>query len=148
MLIGPGGKTIRAIQEETDTKIEIEDDGTVSITASDPEKAEQAIRRIQGLTQEIRIEKGEIYTGKIVSIMPYGAFVELFPGKDGLVHISELAEDPTVRLTRVEDMFKVGDEITVMVTDVAPNGKVSLSRRAALDWPHARAPRGARTAAR
>ncbi|MER3437025.1 MAG: polyribonucleotide nucleotidyltransferase [Chloroflexota bacterium] len=146
VLIGPGGKTIRAIQEETDTKIEIEDDGTVSITASDPEKAEQAIRRIQGLTQEIRIEKGEIYTGKIVSIMPYGAFVELFPGKDGLVHISELAEDPTVRLTRVEDMFKVGDEITVMVTDVAPNGKVSLSRRAALTglMPEPRVERGPR----
>jgi polyribonucleotide nucleotidyltransferase len=142
-LIGPGGKTIRAIQEETDTKIDIEDDGTVSITAADPEKAEQAIRRIQSLTQEIRVEKGEIYTGKIVSIMPYGAFVELFPGRDGLVHISELAEDPTVRLSRVEDMFKVGDEITVMVTDVAPNGKVSLSRRAALTglMPEARQPR-------
>ncbi len=145
-LIGPGGKTIRGIQEETDTKIDIEDDGTVSILASDPEKSDQAIKRIQSLTQEIRIEKGEIYTGRIVSIMPYGAFVELVPGRDGLVHISELTEDPTVRLNRVEDMFKVGDEITVMVTDVAPNGKVSLSRRAALTGllPEARQDRGPR----
>jgi len=132
LIIGPGGKNIRALQEETNTKIDIEDDGTVSIASSDPEGAEKAIQRIQGLTQEIKIERGEIYTGKIVSIMPYGAFVELLPGKDGLVHISELSEDPAVRIAKVDDLFQLGDEITVMVTDVAPNGKVSLSRRAAL----------------
>ncbi|MCO5222320.1 MAG: polyribonucleotide nucleotidyltransferase [Thermomicrobiales bacterium] len=131
-IIGPGGKMIRAIQEETGTKIDIEDDGTVSIASTDPVGAERAIERIRGLTQEIRIEKGEIYNGKIVSIMPYGAFVELVPGRDGLVHISELSEDPSVRVAKVEDMFQVGDEINVMVIDVAPNGKVSLSRRAAL----------------
>jgi polyribonucleotide nucleotidyltransferase len=145
-VIGPGGKMIRSIQEETGTKIDIEDDGTVSITASDPISSDKAIQRIQGLTQEIRVEKGEIYTGKIVSIMPYGAFVELIPGRDGLVHISELSEDPTVRVSRVEDLFQVGDEITVMVTDVAPNGKVSLSRRAAItgEMPEARPERGPR----
>jgi polyribonucleotide nucleotidyltransferase len=132
LIIGPGGKNIRAMQEETGTKIDIEDDGTVSIASADPEGAEKAIARIQGLTQEIKIERGELYTGKIVSIMPYGAFVELMPGKDGLVHISELSEDPAVRVERVDDLFQIGDEITVMVTDVAPNGKVSLSRRAAL----------------
>jgi polyribonucleotide nucleotidyltransferase len=139
-VIGPGGKMIRSIQEETGTKIDIEDDGTVSITASDPASSDKAIQRIQGLTQEIRVEKGEIYNGRIVSIMPYGAFVELIPGRDGLVHISELSEDPSVRVARVEDLFKVGDEITVMVTDVAPNGKVSLSRRAAItgEMPEAR----------
>ncbi|HKG26687.1 MAG TPA: polyribonucleotide nucleotidyltransferase, partial [Thermomicrobiales bacterium] len=139
-VIGPGGKMIRSIQEETGTKIDIEDDGTVSVTASDPASSEKAIQRIQGLTQEIRVEKGEIYNGKIVSIMPYGAFVELIPGRDGLVHISELSEDPSVRVARVEDLYKVGDEITVMVTDVAPNGKVSLSRRAAItgEMPEAR----------
>jgi polyribonucleotide nucleotidyltransferase len=131
-IIGPGGKMIRAIQEETGTKIDIEDDGTVSIASIDPVGSERAIERIRGLTQEIRIEKGEIYNGKIVSIMPYGAFVELVPGRDGLVHISELSEDPSVRVNKVEDMFQVGDEINVMVIDVAPNGKVSLSRRAAL----------------
>jgi len=131
-IIGPGGKMIRSIQEETNTKIDIQDDGTVSVASTDPVGAERAVERIRGLTQEIRIEKGEIYNGKIVSIMPYGAFVELMPGRDGLVHISELSEDPAERVAKVEDMFQVGDEINVMVIDVAPNGKVSLSRRAAL----------------
>ena len=131
-IIGPGGKMIRALQDETGTKIEIEDDGTVSIASVDPAGAERALEKIRGLTQEVRIEKGDIYTGKIVSIMPYGAFVEVFPGRDGLVHISELSEDPAIRVNRVEDLFQVGDEITVMVIEVAPNGKVSLSRRAAM----------------
>ena len=131
-VIGPGGKMIRAIQDETGTKIEIQDDGSVSIASTDPEGSNRAIERIKGLTEEIRIEKGEIYNGKIVSIMPYGAFVEIVPGRDGLVHISELSEDPAIRINKVEDLFSVGDEINVMVIDVAPNGKVSLSRRAAL----------------
>jgi polyribonucleotide nucleotidyltransferase len=131
-VIGPGGKMIRSIQEETGTRIDIEDDGTVSVASTDASGAEAAIQRILGLTQEVRIERGEIYNGRVVSIMPYGAFVEILPGKDGLVHISELSEDPAIRVARVEDIVNVGDEITVMVTDVAPNGKVSLSRRAAL----------------
>jgi polyribonucleotide nucleotidyltransferase len=131
-VIGPGGKMIRSIQEETGTRIDIEDDGTVSVASTEPTGAEAAIQRILGLTQELRIERGEIYNGKVVSIMPYGAFVEILPGKDGLVHISELSEDPAIRVNRVEDVLNVGDEITVMVTEVAPNGKVSLSRRAAL----------------
>jgi polyribonucleotide nucleotidyltransferase len=131
-VIGPGGKMIRAIQDETGTKIDIADDGTVSVASTESAGAEAAIQRIMGLTQELRIERGEIYNGKVVSIMPYGAFVEILPGKDGLVHISELSEDPSIRVARVEDVVNVGDEITVMVTDVAPNGKVSLSRRAAL----------------
>jgi polyribonucleotide nucleotidyltransferase len=131
-VIGPGGKMIRSIQEETGTRIDIDDDGTVSVASTEPTGAEAAIQRILGLTQELRIERGEIYNGKVVSIMPYGAFVEILPGKDGLVHISELSEDPAIRVNRVEDLLNVGDEITVMVTEVAPNGKVSLSRRAAL----------------
>jgi polyribonucleotide nucleotidyltransferase len=131
-VIGPGGKNIRALQDETNTKIDIEDDGTVSIASVDSAGAEAAVQRILGSTQEIRVERGEIYNGKVVSVMPYGAFVEIVPGKDGLVHISELSEDPAIRVNRVEDIVNVGDEITVMVTDVAPNGKVSLSRRAAL----------------
>jgi polyribonucleotide nucleotidyltransferase len=131
-VIGPGGKMIRSIQDETGTKIDITDDGTVSVASTESTGAEAAIQRIMGLTQELRIERGEIYNGKVVSIMPYGAFVEILPGKDGLVHISELSEDPSIRVARVEDVVNVGDEITVMVTDVAPNGKVSLSRRAAL----------------
>src|SRR4051794_1891187 len=131
-VIGPGGKMIRSIQEETGTRIDIDDDGTVSVASTESTGAEAAIQRILGLTQELRIERGEIYNGKVVSIMPYGAFVEILPGKDGLVHISELTEDPAIRVNRVEDVLTVGDEITVMVTEVAPNGKVSLSRRAAL----------------
>jgi polyribonucleotide nucleotidyltransferase len=131
-VIGPGGKMIRSIQEETNTKIDIADDGTVSISSADPAGTEAAVAKVKSLTEEIRIERGEIYNGKVVSIMPYGAFVELLPGRDGLVHISELSEDPNVRVERVEDVVNLGDEITVMVTDVAPNGKVSLSRRAAL----------------
>ncbi|CAN5802206.1 polyribonucleotide nucleotidyltransferase [soil metagenome] len=131
-IIGPGGKMIRALQDETGAKIDIQDDGTVSIASVDPAGAERALEKIRGLTQEINIGKGDIHTGKIVSIMPYGAFVELFPGRDGLVHISELSDDPSIRVNKVEDMFQVGDEITVMVIEVAPNGKVSLSRRAAV----------------
>jgi polyribonucleotide nucleotidyltransferase len=131
-VIGPGGKMIRSIQEDTGTRIDIQDDGTVSVSSTESAGAEAAIQRIMGLTQELRIERGEIYNGKVVSVMPYGAFVEILPGKDGLVHISELSEDPSIRVARVEDVVNVGDEITVMVTEVAPNGKVSLSRRAAL----------------
>jgi polyribonucleotide nucleotidyltransferase len=131
-VIGPGGKMIRSIQEDTGTKIDIQDDGTVSIASTESAGADAAVQRILGLTQELRLERGDIYTGRVVSIMPYGAFVEILPGKDGLVHISELSEDPSIRIARVEDVVNIGDDITVMVTDVAPNGKVSLSRRAAL----------------
>ncbi|MGN6565166.1 MAG: polyribonucleotide nucleotidyltransferase, partial [Thermomicrobiales bacterium] len=127
-LIGPGGKTIRGIQEGTSTKIDVAEDGTVSIAGSDPAGVKRAIAQVEGLTREAKT--GDIYTGKVVRIMPYGAFVELFPGKDGLVHVSELAEN---RVERVEDVVQEGDEITVMVIDVDPvTGKVSLSRRAAL----------------
>jgi polyribonucleotide nucleotidyltransferase len=147
-VIGPGGKMIRAIQDETGAKIDIEDDGTVSIASSVPGGVDAAKAKILGLTEEVKVERGEIYTGKVVSIMPYGAFVELVPGRDGLVHISELSEDPSVRVEKVEDVVNLGDEITVMVTDVAPNGKVSLSRRAALTGvmpePKAERPRGDR----
>jgi polyribonucleotide nucleotidyltransferase len=132
LLIGPGGKNIRALQEETGAKIDIADDGTVSIASVDKKSTDDAIQRIKGMTDEVKIEVGEIYTGKIVGIQTYGAFVQLMPGKDGLVHISELSEDPSVRVNKVEDLFNLNDEITVMVTDVAPNGKVSLSRRAAI----------------
>ena len=132
LLIGPGGKNIRSLQEETNTRIDIQDDGTVLVSSSDPAGSEEAVRRISLLTQDFKIDRGEIYTGKVVNIQPFGAFVELMPGKDGLVHISELSDDPAIRVERVEDVVAIGDEITVMVIDVAPNGKVSLSRRAAI----------------
>ncbi|HQY30829.1 MAG TPA: polyribonucleotide nucleotidyltransferase, partial [Thermomicrobiales bacterium] len=132
LLIGPGGKNIRALQEETGAKIDIADDGTVSIASVDKKATDDAIARITGMTTEVKVEPGEIYTGKIVGIQTYGAFVQILPGKDGLVHISELSEDPAIRINKVEDLFQLNDEITVMVTEVAPNGKVSLSRRAAI----------------
>ncbi|CAA9541955.1 MAG: Polyribonucleotide nucleotidyltransferase [uncultured Thermomicrobiales bacterium] len=131
-LIGPGGKMIRSIQEETSTKIDVQDDGSVAVSSADAEGVERAVARIQALTQEFKIDRGDRFTGRVVTIMPFGAFVELVPGKDGLVHISELSEDPSIRVNRVEDVVNVGDTLEVMVTDVAPNGKVSLSRRAAI----------------
>ncbi len=126
-LIGPGGKNIRGITEKTGTKIDIEDDGTVLVASTDGESAKLAIRMIEGFTKEPEI--GEIYLGKVVRILPYGAFVELLPGKDGLVHISELAD---YRVERVEDVVNIGDEINVMVIEVDRQGKVSLSRKAVL----------------
>lgn len=131
-VIGPGGKMIRAIQEETNSKIDIQDDGTVTISSPSAEGREAAKAKILGLTTEVKVERGEKYTGKVVTIMPFGAFVEILPGKDGLVHISELSPDPAVRVEKVEDVVNVGDEIEVMVIDAAPNGKISLSRRAAI----------------
>lgn len=149
-VIGPGGSMIREIQEESNSKINIEDDGTISIASADGEGIERAKAKILSLTEdlpEVKVERGELYTGKVVSIMPYGAFVEIAPGRDGLVHISELSEDPSVRTERVEDVVNEGDEIMVMVIDVAPNGKVSLSRRAALtgELPEPKAPRPPRS---
>jgi polyribonucleotide nucleotidyltransferase len=137
-LIGPGGKNIRGITEKTGTKIDVEDDGTVLVASTDGESAKQAIRMIEGLTKEAEV--GEIYLGKVVRILPYGAFVEILPGKDGLVHISELAD---YRVENVEDVVALGDEINVMVIDVDRQGKVSLSRKAVLtgEMPPPRAER-------
>ncbi|MGA7729857.1 MAG: polyribonucleotide nucleotidyltransferase, partial [Chloroflexia bacterium] len=137
-LIGPGGKNIRGITEKTGTKIDVEDDGTVLVASTDGESAKQAIRMIEGLTKEAEV--GEIYLGKVVRILPYGAFVEILPGKDGLVHVSELAD---YRVENVEDVVSLGDEINVMVIEVDRQGKVSLSRKAVLtgEMPAPRAER-------
>lgn len=138
MVIGPGGKNIRALTEQTSTKIDIEDDGSVFISSVDQEGAQRAREAIERMTAEAKI--GEIYLGKVVRIMPFGAFVELFPGRDGLVHISELE---THRVERVEDIVNLGDEINVMVTDIDPQGKISLSRKAVLtgEMPAPKPPR-------
>jgi polyribonucleotide nucleotidyltransferase len=127
-VIGPGGKMIRKITEETGTKIDIEDDGTVFIASINGASAETAIEMIRALTEEPEI--GKIYTGKVVRITDFGAFVEILPGKDGLVHISQLAD---YRVNRVEDVVQVGDEIMVMIIDIDPEGKIRLSRQAVLE---------------
>jgi len=127
-LIGPGGKTIRGIIEATGATVDVEDDGRVFVTTADGEAAKKAVGMIEALTREIKV--GEIFLGKVVSIKPFGAFVNLIPGKDGMVHISEL---DVGRVNQVEDVVNIGDEINVMVIDVDAGGKVSLSRRSVLN---------------
>jgi len=127
-LIGPGGKTIRGIQEQTGAKIEVEEDGTVFIAAVEGAGGAEAERMVRALTEEAEI--GKIYTGKVVRTADFGAFVEILPGTDGLVHISQLAD---YRVPSVEDVVKVGDEIMVMVIDVDREGKIRLSRQAVLE---------------
>lgn len=127
-LIGPGGKTVRSITEATGAQIDIEEDGRVYISTPDAAAAQQAVAMVEALTREIKV--GDIFLGKVVRIMPFGAFVNLAPGKDGMVHVSEL---DVGRVENVEDVIKMGDEINVMVIGIEPGtGKVSLSRRALL----------------
>ena len=127
-LIGPGGKNIRALQEETGTKIDIEEDGTVYIASTDGVGAKIAQERVEALGENAVV--GNIYTGKVVRIADFGAFVEILPGVDGLVHISQLDSE---RVNKVEDVVGMGDEITVMVTDIDGQGKIRLSRQAVLE---------------
>jgi polyribonucleotide nucleotidyltransferase len=129
-VIGPGGKMIRSIIEETKSTIDIDDSGTVVIGSSDEKSAHRAIEIIEGLTKEIEV--GAIYTGKVSRILNFGAMVELLPNKEGLVHVSELAD---YRVAKVEDVVKVGDEITVKVIDIDHMGRVNLSRRAMFEKP-------------
>lgn len=124
-VIGSGGKTIRAIIEQTKSSIDIDDNGTVVIGSSDEKSARKAIDIIEGLTKDIEV--GTIYTGKVTRILNFGAMVEILPGKEGLVHVSELAEN---RVEKVEDVCKVGDEITVKVIEVDHMGRINLSRKA------------------
>ena len=127
-IIGPGGKMIRNIQETTGTRVDIEDDGTVFISAADGDSSKAAKEMIEGLVEEAVL--GRIYTGKVVRTTDFGAFVEILPGTDGLVHISQLDSEHT---ERVEDVAKLGEEITVMVTNVGHDGKIRLSRKAVLE---------------
>jgi polyribonucleotide nucleotidyltransferase len=127
LLIGPGGKTVKAIQDETHSRIDIAEDGTVVICCYDHDKADIALNRVRALTEEIRV--GNIYDGKVVGIKEFGAFVEVLPGKDGLVHISEL-DDKFV--SRVEDVVKIGDRIPVKVIAIDEQDRLKLSRKAAL----------------
>ncbi len=127
-IIGKGGATIRQLTEETGTTIEIDDDGTVKIAATDNEQAKDAIARIQALTAEIEV--GQIYTGKVVRIVDFGAFVNVLPGKDGLVHISQISEE---RINNVSDVLKEGQEVKVKVLEVDRQGRVRLSIKEALE---------------
>ncbi|VTR99955.1 polyribonucleotide nucleotidyltransferase [Tuwongella immobilis] len=125
LLIGPGGKNIKGIQEATGAKIDIDDDGTVSIAHSDAAGAEEAKRRVEAITEEVKV--GKTYEGRVTSIKEFGAFVEILPGRDGLCHISEL-DDKFVG--RVEDIVKVGDKMTVKVIAIDDQDRVKLSRKA------------------
>ncbi len=127
-IIGTGGKTIRSITDETKATIDIENDGTVLISSPDEEAARRAIEIIESLTKEVEV--GSIYTGKVTRLLNFGAMVEILPGKEGLVHISELAE---YRVSKVEDIVKVGDEITVKVIGIDELGRTNLSRRAVFE---------------
>jgi polyribonucleotide nucleotidyltransferase len=123
-VIGPGGKVIRGIVEQTGVKIDIEDDGTVAIASVDEAAAQRAMDII-GKIVEVP-EVGKVYLGKVVKIMEFGAFVQILPGTDGLLHISQIS---TERIKRVEDVLKEGDEVQVKVLEVDKSGKIRLSRK-------------------
>jgi polyribonucleotide nucleotidyltransferase len=134
-IIGKGGATIRKIQEETGTEINVEDDGTVEVAAVDGEASKKAIAWIESITREVEI--GALYLGKVTRIMGFGAFVEILPGKEGLVRIGELAD---YHVPTVEDVVQVGDEIMVVVTEIDRQGRVNLSRKAAMQRHQAKTP--------
>jgi polyribonucleotide nucleotidyltransferase len=127
-VIGPGGRVIRSIIDETKTTIDIKNDGTVLVGSPNEEAAQKAIKIIQDLTREV--EQGEIYTGKVTRLFNFGAMVEILPGKEGLVHISELAN---YHVPQVEDVVKVGDEVMVKVIGIDNSGRINLSRKAILE---------------
>lgn len=126
-VIGPGGKMINKIIAETNTKIDIEDDGRIYIAAPDETFGKKAVSIIEKLTQDVEV--GKIYLGKVLRTTSFGAFVEIFPGKEGLIHISKLSKE---RVKKVEDVVKVGDEILVKVTDIDKQGRINLSHKDAL----------------
>ncbi|QEL16390.1 polyribonucleotide nucleotidyltransferase [Limnoglobus roseus] len=130
LLIGPGGKTIRAIQEETGAKLDVDNDGTVQIAHSDAAGADEAKRRVEALCEEVKV--GKIYDGKVSSIKDFGAFIEIMPGRDGLCHISELDHG---YVGRVDDVVRVGDKVQVKVIGIDDQDRVKLSRKALLAPP-------------
>ncbi|MCI5884615.1 MAG: S1 RNA-binding domain-containing protein, partial [Clostridiales bacterium] len=123
-IIGPGGKTINKIIADTGVKIDIDDTGLVYIAAPDLESAEAGKREIELLIKEV--EAGEIYEGTVTRIMNFGAFVEILPGKEGLLHISKIAKE---RIEKVEDVLNIGDKVTVKVTEIDSQGRINLSRK-------------------
>src|SRR5438105_837457 len=127
LLIGPGGKTIKGIQETTGAKIDVDDDGTVYISHMEADKAEAARMKVEALTEEVRV--GKVYEGRVTSVKDFGAFIEILPGRDGLCHISEL-DDKYV--DKVENVCKVGDIMQVKVIAIDDQDRVKLSRKALL----------------
>jgi polyribonucleotide nucleotidyltransferase len=127
VVIGPGGKTIRRIQDESGAKIDIDEDGVVHIASNSGEGMAKAMEAVRALTEEVEV--GKIYTGTVRRLVDFGAFVEILPGKEGLVRVSQLAD---YHINRPEDVVAPGDEITVMVVEIDPQGRINLSRRAAL----------------
>ncbi len=123
-VIGPGGRTIKGITERTNTKIDIEDGGIVTIASHDGAAAEEAQRIIEGLTR--RISEGEVFNGSVTRVIPIGAFVEILPGKEGMIHISQLSE---ARVEKVEDVVNVGDQVTVRVREIDNRGRINLTLR-------------------
>jgi polyribonucleotide nucleotidyltransferase len=130
LLIGPGGKTIKGIQEATGAKIDVDDDGTVYVAHSEAAGAEAALAKVEALCEEVVV--GKTYTGKVASIKDFGAFIEIVPGKDGLLHISEIDH---YRVGRVDDVLKVGDVVEVKVIAIDDQNRVKLSRKARLALP-------------
>ncbi|MEY3463368.1 MAG: hypothetical protein RLZZ468_1146 [Cyanobacteriota bacterium] len=123
-VIGPGGRTIKGITERTNTKIDIEDGGVVTIASHDGAAAEEAQRIIEGLTR--RVSEGEVFSGSVTRVIPIGAFVEILPGKEGMIHISQLSE---ARVEKVEDVVNVGDQVTVRVREIDNRGRINLTLR-------------------
>jgi polyribonucleotide nucleotidyltransferase len=128
LIIGPGGRTIRDLTAKTGTKIDVEDDGTVYIGSTDGEAAAAAQREIEEMVADVELDK--VYTGKVVRIMDFGAFIQLLPNKDGLLHISEMDHG---RVNEVRDICDIGDEIQVKVIEIDDNGRVRLSRRVLIE---------------
>ena len=124
IIIGPGGKTINAIVEKTGVKIDIDDEGQVFIASTDMEGAEAARKEIELLTKDVEV--GEVYEGKVTRIMNFGAFIEILPGKEGLLHISKMAKG---RVEKVEDVMNVGDIVKVKVTEIDSQDRINLSRK-------------------
>jgi polyribonucleotide nucleotidyltransferase len=133
-VIGPGGKVVRGIQDQTGVKVDIEDDGKVTLFGADARMVQEAVDIIQGICKEAEV--GRIHLGKVKKVVDFGAFVEIMPGTEGLLHISQIAEE---RTRRVEDVLREGDQVLVKVIEVDPSGKIRLSRRAAIKDPEAAA---------
>ena len=123
MVIGPGGKTIKGITEQTGAKVDIQDDGLVTISSSDEANAMKARQIIEGMTR--KLNAGDVYLGKVTRIIPIGAFVEILPGKEGMIHISQLAD---YRVGKVEDEVSVADEVVVKVREIDGRGRINLTR--------------------